>query len=306
MTAERVQESKKRIFALMRSDDPGIPVLVESGGPASMAIFAQATEADQELNWYGVVNETATFVPLSYKIEETTPGVYIHTWTYMESLMEPEASAGDVFAEWHFKTGEAAKTEDIKLSYSFAELNDMSIQQLRHIAHAHKMHFTRGTRRLQLAMLLNAPTFPDPECPSCRAPLLHLHGDTCEIALCQQTGKPANSSHVHAHDAETVYCGMSRWLGYEPGVLESFVYNVSPERIVAEGVWDKNERVFIYGEQQDIDETEVVDQPRTDTELSSAVNDLLSSLGKKAKENAAKDYATQNVMDELGVSKDGK
>lgn len=284
-----------RIYALHKTGMADFPVGIESGSPARMAAYVDTSEDNEVFNFYGVLNDEARFVPLRLEVQELD-GERRYVWRFMEAVFVSGAdltyhyAAGDIFAAEVFRleTGKAWQEE------AFQDHVGETTSDLRFQCRGKGIAYYNTQPRTQLAMMLSAPIAQEAHCPDirCAASLTARHRDECAIALCLYSGVPRlECKRKHVSGA----CGMDRWNGYEPGVLEGYVYSKTPEEIRAKGRWDPQDRVFTYDvEPQDIDETVVASGP-------DAVEGMLTELVDEAKAAAVQDCTTQNVAEQLGL-----
>lgn len=304
-------EKRVKLYAITRLDLPEYPVVVEEGAPRWMARYAAADE-NVEHNWYGLLESDARFVPLSLKVEHT-PGKSTYTWTFMEAVFPHGAdlthhySPGDIFASYILENVEnhadytTSGSEQANLK--FGELVQMPLPVLRAYCRDLDILYYNGQTRTQLAMMLNAPVPQDEQCSSCGITITGRHAPTCEIALCLASGR----RRISCDGKHVGYCGNSKWNGYDPGVLESFVYDVTPETILAKGGWDKSELMFVYapdGEEpvRETDETYVEPDQNVEQDPAKNFSGMLAALGDKAKQEAARDDMIKATIEEIGLN----
>lgn len=294
-------EKQATIYAFMRSGLPDVPVLMERGNPQYMALFDQTTDEGVNTNWYGLMADRAELVRLGHRVDEGSQSNE-HVWTYAEAVFGNEDdphhySPGDIFATAMVGVAEGVEVEEA--SFTFQELLEKTLAELRALCRENGVDYYNAEPRTQLAMMLFAPVPQELSCPDCKAKTAGRHMPVCHVAQCIYTGKPRGTcNRKHAG----VSCGYDYWTGYMPGVLESYVYNVTPEEILANGTWDFDQGVFVYvpeGEPQDVDETYTEPEQIQSVE---DVNDLLAGLRDKSVQTAITDDYTRQTAEEIGVS----
>ncbi len=306
VTAQSQSNKRVQLYALYRTDVPEMPTAIEHGGPAYMSKYDDATDPAIQINWYGVLEEDARMVPLRLEVEEVGEEEKTYTWKFIDIVLMdsgPHHSPGDIFVRYVYRPGEQ---DDKAVELTFEQLVHLSLPELRDMCRYSNVLYYNKQTRTQLALMLNAPVPQEEYCPSCDVTITMPHTGQCQIAICLDSGNLRRDCN-DKHGGRSLFHGAARWNGYAPGVLESYVYSVTPEAILAKGRWDKNEKFFVYQEDDDVELDETTVEPEPDDEvLRGAVNEMLNSLGQLAKERAAREHTVQEASEVTGIPVAGR
>jgi hypothetical protein len=327
VTTERQPTNEKQptIYGIVRTEFAEHPILIEHGGPRYMAMnFPDAQ------SYYGVSEAMAIFVRLGLRREDKDNGT-LYVWHYAEPIFGDEAATiqrGDIYAQFLLTEADISgdpqavvncvcrgedtphlrgipfckhegEPEQVDEEWHFRELMELKTNQVRHIARDNGVVYWNNIPKTRLAMLMCASVEQDRECPDCGNSLGSPHSPICTVAICLKTGKLRyRCTGEHTGEIGTNYCGMDRWIGFTPGVIESFAYGCTPEEAIASGTWSVEEQVYLLPfDQMDIEETDPQFEPEaTDTPN---LDDILKRTLDGAKEAMAEDPILQQMQDKI-------